>query len=68
MAWLLKSPADDANHDTPARLYLPNNRVMQLPAVGSVPLASVRGLPTVPWNLRLAASGMRREYLAFVPM
>eukprot|EP00731_Ephydatia_muelleri_P035163 Em0100g9a len=41
---------------------------MQLPAVGSVPLASVLGLPTVPWNLRLAASGMRREYLAFVPM
>ena len=59
MAWLLKSPADDANHDTPARLFLPNNRVMQLPAVGSVHFASVLGLPTVPWNLRLAASGMR---------
>ena len=68
MAWLLKSPAGDANHDTPARLFLPNNRVMQLPAVGSVFLASVLGLPTVPWNLRLAASGMRREYPAFVPM
>ena len=64
----IESPADDANHDTPARLFLPNNRVMQLPAVGSFPLASVLGLPTVPWNLRLAASGMQREYLAFVPM
>ena len=58
MAWLLKSPADDANHDIPARLFLLNNRVMQLPAVGSVPLASVLGLPTVPWNPWLAASGM----------
>ena len=63
MAWLLKSPAGDANHDTPARLYLPNNRVMQLPAVGSVPLASVLGLPTVPWNLRLAASGCDENIL-----
>ena len=63
MAWLLKSPADDANHDTPARLLLPNNRVMQLPAVGSVSLASIRGLPTIPWNLRLAASGCDENIL-----
>ena len=41
MAWLLESPADDANHDTPAQLFLSNNLVMQLPVVGSVPLASV---------------------------
>ena len=58
MAWLLELPADHANHDTPARLFLSNNRVMQLLAVGSIPLASVMGLPTVPWNLWLAASGM----------
>ena len=68
MAWLLESSVDDANHVTPARLYLPNNRVMQLPAVCSFPLASVLRLPTVDWNLRLAASGMQQEYLAFVPM